>query len=42
MTVKELIEELQGKPPTYEVVKSIGQAVHETLTDHDKRQVVIW
>jgi len=35
MTVAELIAELQGKPPTYEVVKA-GEpgAVHEAVTVH--------
>lgn len=45
MTVKELIEQLQTKPPTYDVVTEddgIFVPITEVSTDHDKRRVVVW
>ena len=47
MTVEELIEELQGKPLTYEVwtrdadENNVSPTV-EAYTDHDSQRVTIW
>lgn len=44
MTVKELIEQLETKPPTY-VVKCLGlkgSLVIEAVTDHEDGSVKLW